>query len=211
MARISESKCRLCRRAGEKLFLKGERCSTPKCAMTKRPYPPGEHGSKNKRKGLSEYGKQLLQKQKVRRIYGISEKQFRKHLTDAGKKKGVAGDNLIVRLETRLDNVVFRMGLAESRALARQLVKHGHVLVNGKKLDIPSAEIGLGDEISIKETKKEKNYFKDRKMVLSKNLNTPSWLTFDAKKMVGKVLAKPAKEEAEVGVDAQEIVEFYSR
>ncbi|MFO7807514.1 MAG: 30S ribosomal protein S4 [Candidatus Moraniibacteriota bacterium] len=211
MASNSESKCKLCRRAGEKLFLKGERCSTPKCSMTKRPYPPGVHGNKNRQKGLSEYGKQLLKKQKVRRIYNISEGQFRRHLVESGKKKGVAGDNLITRLELRLDNVVFRLGVAESRSRAKQLVQHGHILVNGKKLDVPSACLKVGDEISIKETKKEKKYFSDRKMILDKNINIPSWVSFDSKKMTGKILSSPVKTETEVSIDAQEIVEFYSR
>jgi small subunit ribosomal protein S4 len=179
--------------------------------MTGRPYPPGVHGPKNKQKGLSEYGKQLLKKQKVRRIYNISEDQFRKHLTEATKKKGVAGDNLIARLELRLDNVIFRLGISESRRGARQVVRHGHILVNGRKLNIPSACLKVGDEISVKDTKQEKKYFVERKTILGKNANIPSWLSFDPKKMVGKILSNPVKDETEVAVDAREVVEFYSR
>ncbi|MDZ7611516.1 MAG: 30S ribosomal protein S4 [Candidatus Moranbacteria bacterium] len=211
MATNGESKCKLCRRAGEKLFLKGEKCATPKCPVVRKPYAPGVHGGKGRQKSLSEYGKQLLQKQKVRRIYGVSEKQFRKHLKEATSKKGVAGDNLVGRLELRLDNVVFRLGLADSRARARQIVKHGHFIINGKKLDIPSACLKVGDEISIKQTKLEKKYFADKKMILGKNAGTPSWLSLDPKKMTGKILAAPVKDETEVSVDMQEVVEFYSR
>lgn len=210
MAINQRAKCRLCRRAGEKLFLKGDRCLSPKCAMIKRNYPPGIHGTKGA-KSLTEYGKQLNQKQKVRRMYGITEKQFRKHLAEAVKQKGVAGDNLIARLETRLDNVVYRLGLASSRANARNLVNHGHFKVNGRSLDIPSAYVKVGDEIEVKETKQEKKYFLNRQTLMKKSLNIPGWLSFDPKTMKGKVLAIPNRKDIDVSIDIQEVVEFYSR
>ncbi len=212
MAINQRNKCRLCRRAGEKLFLKGDRCLSPKCAMIKRPYAPGIHGAKgNGRKGLTEYGKQLQKKQKVKRIYGVTEKQFRKHLGEAVKQKGIAGDNLISKLESRLDNVIFRMSITPSRAAARNLVSHGHFQVNGKKLNIPSAYIKIGDKISIKKNKLGKNYFTDRQSILKKNLSIPGWLTFDASKMTGEVIAVPTKDDINVSMDVQEVVEFYSR
>lgn len=211
MAINQRNKCRLCRRAGEKLFLKGDRCVSPKCAMIKRAYAPGIHGSKGNSRGLTEYGKQLNQKQKVKRMYGVTEKQFRKHLNEAIKQKGIAGDNLIAKLETRLDNVVFRMGLATSRAAARNLVSHGHILVNGRCLNVPSAYIKMGDEISIKSTKKDKNYFVNRKALLQKNLEIPGWVSFDPKKMEGKVVSLPSKNDVNISIDIQEVVEFYSR
>jgi small subunit ribosomal protein S4 len=210
MAINQRAKCRLCRRAGEKLFLKGDRCLSPKCAMIKRNYPPGIHGTKGA-KSLTEYGKQLNQKQKVRRMYGITEKQFRKHLAEAVKQKGVAGDNLIARLETRLDNVIYRLGLASSRANARNLVNHGHFKVNGRSLDIPSAYVKIGDEVEVKETKQEKKYFLNRQTLMKKNLSTPGWLSFDPKTMKGKILAIPNRKDIDVSIDIQEVVEFYSR
>jgi len=213
MAINQRNKCRLCRRAGEKLFLKGDRCGSPKCAMTKRPYAPGIHGAKSSgnRKGLTEYGKQLGQKQKVKRIYGITEKQFRKHLAEAIKQKGVAGDNLIAKLESRLDNVIFRMNIAPSRASARNLVSHGHFQVNGKNLNIPSAYIKTGDKITVKKNKVVKNYFTDRQIFLKKNSSIPGWLLFDATTMSGEMASIPNRKEININVDIQEVVEFYSR
>ncbi len=212
MAINQRNKCRLCRRAGEKLFLKGDRCLSPKCAMVKRPYAPGIHGAKGTgRKGLTEYGKQLQKKQKVKRIYGVTEKQFRKHLNEAVKKPGIAGDNLISKLESRLDNVVFRMNLTSSRAAARNLVSHGHFQVNGKNLNIPSAYVGIGDKITIKKNKQAKNYFTDRQSILKKELSIPSWINFDVNKMAGEVIAVPTKDDINVSMDVQEVVEFYSR
>lgn len=210
MAINQRTKCRLCRRAGEKLFLKGDRCLSPKCAMIKRNYPPGIHGTKGV-KNLTEYGKQLNQKQKVKRMYGITEKQFRKHLSEAVKQKGVAGDNLITKLELRLDSVVFRLGLATSRSNARNLVNHGHIKVNGRSLNIPSAYVKVGDEIEVKKTKKEKKYFLNRQTLMKKNLSIPGWLIFDPKTMKGKVLALPNRKDVNISVDIQEVVEFYSR
>ncbi|MCK5080714.1 MAG: 30S ribosomal protein S4 [Candidatus Moranbacteria bacterium] len=213
MAINQRNKCRLCRRAGEKLFLKGDRCATPKCAMIKRPYPPGIHGAKgsSRGRGLTEYGKQLQQKQKVKRIYGVTEKQFRKHLNEAIKQKGIAGDNLVTKLESRLDNVIFRMNLASSRAAARNLVSHGHFQVNGKNLNIPSAYVELGDKITVKKNKLEKNYFVNKQTVLKKNLEIPGWVAFDPKKMSGEIVSMPNKDDVNISVDIQEVVEFYSR
>src|SRR3989339_646599 len=159
MARDLNSRCKKCRRAGEKLFLKGERCASVKCAMVRKPYAPGVHGKRMGR-GLSEYGKQLAMKQRIKRIYGVLEKQFRKHFEDISGKEGIAGNLLMIRLEMRLDNVVYRMGLASSRNAARQLVNHGLLKVNGKSLDVPSALVKIGDSIKVSETKKEKKYFK---------------------------------------------------
>jgi len=210
MAIHERKKCRICRRAGEKLFLKGDRCASPKCAMIKRPFPPGIHGSKGV-KGLTEYGKQLGQKQKVRKMYGITEKQFRKHLKEAIKQKGVAGDNLVTKLESRLDNVVFRMNLASSRSEARNLVSHGHFTVNGKKLNIPSAYVRVGDKIAVKENKVGKKYFTNKQAILKKDLNLPSWISFDPTKMTGEIIALPNKDDNSLNVDVQEVVEFYSR
>lgn len=210
MAINQRNKCRLCRRAGEKLFLKGDRCLSPKCAMIKRNYPPGIHGSKGV-KSLTEYGKQLNQKQKVKRIYGITEKQFRKHLSEAVKQKGVAGDNLVMKLETRLDNVIFRMGIASSRAAARNLVSHAHIKVNGRSLNIASAYLKIGDKVAVKENKLEKNYFVNRKALLQKNLELPGWLSFDPKKMEGEIISMPNRKDINISVDIQEVVEFYSR
>ncbi len=210
MAINQRNKCRLCRRAGEKLFLKGDRCLSPKCAMLKRNYPPGIHGSKGV-KNLTEYGKQLNQKQKIKRMYGLTEKQFRKHLWEAVKQKGVAGDNLIIKLETRLDNVVFRMGIASSRAAARNLVNHSHIKVNGKNLNIASAYLKIGDKIIVKESKLKKNYFVNRKALLQKNLETPGWLLFDPKEMKGEIVSMPNRKDINISIDIQEVVEFYSR
>jgi len=210
MAIDQRNKCRLCRRAGEKLFLKGDRCLSPKCAMVRRNYPPGIHGNKGV-KNLTEYGKQLNQKQKVKRIYGVTEKQFRKHLAEALKQKGVAGDNLIAKLETRLDNIVFRMNLASSRAGARNIVSHSHIQVNGRSLNIPSAYLKIGDKVIVKKNKLEKNYFLNKQALLKKNLDIPGWLAFDPKKMEGEVVAIPNRRDVNISVDIQEVVEFYSR
>ena len=210
MAIDQRNKCRLCRRAGEKLFLKGDRCLSPKCAMIKRNYPPGIQGNKGV-KSLTEYGKQLNQKQKVKRIYGVTEKQLRKHLAEALKQQGVAGDNLISKLETRLDNIVFRMNLASSRAAARNLVSHGHIQVNERSLNIPSAYVKIGDKISVKKNKLEKNYFLNKQALLKKNLDIPGWLAFDPKKMEGEVVSIPNRKDVNISIDIQEVVEFYSR
>jgi small subunit ribosomal protein S4 len=211
MARILDAKCRKCRRAKEKLFLKGDRCNSPKCAVVKRPNAPGVHGKKTGR-ALSEYGNQLAIKQKMKRIYGVLEKQFQKHFNDIKSKPGVTGDNLLSRLEMRLDNVVYRMGLASSRTQARQIVNHSLINVNGKRLNIPSAEVKAGDVISISSSKKDKKYFKN----LAENINKekkelPAWINFDVQKMEGKVLRTPTREDVGINVDVQVVVEYYSR
>jgi len=210
MARSTDAKCRKCRRAGEKLFLKGDRCGSPKCAMIRKPNVPGVHGKKMSRGG-SEYGKQLAMKQKIKRIYGVLEKQFRKHFQDSQKKKGVLGDVLMARLEMRLDCVVYRMGFASSRALARQLVNHGAFKVNGRKVDVPSFETKIGDVISVSDTKKENTYFKNQAEVLNNRKEQPPWILFDIAKMEGKVIALPDRASIGVSVDPQMVVEYYSR
>lgn len=210
MAKNIGSKCKLCRRAGEKLFIKGDRCASPKCAISRKPYAPGVHGQ-NRSRGLSEFGKQLAEKQRVKRIYGISEKQLRMHLKEAQKKTGVIGDNLIARIEMRLDNVIYRLGLASSRAQARQFVGHGFFFVNGKLLDIASAKVSIGDEIVLKENKSQKNYFKELQAILKKKQDFPGWVSFDPKEMKGKVLSTPNKEQVATGLDLPAVIEYYSR
>lgn len=211
MARDTQAQCRKCRRAMEKLFLKGDRCNGPKCAMIKRAYIPGVHGKKMSRGNRSEYGTQLSAKQKIKRIYGVMERQFRKHFDDVKNKKGVTGDLLLIRLETRLDNVVYRMGFASSRALARQLVNHGLIAVNGRKVSIPSYEVKVGQVISIKTGKEQKNYFKNLDQVLKNKQDFPGWISFDNQKMEGKIVSLPVRDDIGTNVDAQVVVEFYSR
>ena len=211
MARDTEAKCRKCRRAMEKLFLKGDRCNSPKCGMVKRAYIPGVHGKKMSRGNRSEYGVQLSAKQKIKRIYGVMERQFRKHFDDVKRKKGVTGDLLLVRLETRLDNVVYRMGFAVSRAQARQLVTHGLINVDGKKMSIPSAEVKVGQVISIRDNKKESNYFKSIDSSLKNKKDFPVWINFDTNKLEGKIVSLPSRDEIGTNIDAQVVVEYYSR
>ena len=210
MARDLNPKCKQCRRAKEKLFLKGDRCYSPKCAMIKKSYAPGMHGQKMAR-ALSEYGKQLAMKQRIKRIYGVMEKQFRKHFAEIQNKQGVTGDLLMIRLEMRLDNVVYRMGLADSRNTARQLVNHGWIIVNDRKLSIPSAKVNVGDVIKVKDGKKEKVYLKNRIKVMKNKGDAPSWLSVNTKTMEAKVLAEPDTKSIGVNVDPQMVVEFYSR
>jgi len=211
MAKNLNSKCKLCRRSGEKLFLKGDRCGTPKCALVKKPYAPGMHGNSGYRKGLSEYGKQLAQKQKIRRIYGVSERQLRKHISDSKKIKGVLGDNIIARLEMRMDNVIFRFKLASSRAQAREMVSHKHFMLNGRSFNIPSGCVKVGDVIAVKSQKAKKKYFKELQAILKKNSDVPKWLSLDPVKLEGKILSRPVKDEIGVDVDIQGVIEFYSR
>lgn len=210
MARDLNARCKKCRRAGEKLFLKGERCDTPKCGIVRKNYAPGLHGKKFAR-GLSEYGKQLAMKQKIKRIYGVMEKQFRKHFEEVENKEGVVGDMLMARLEMRLDNVVYRIGFANSRSQARQLVNHGEMTVNGKKVDIPSYEVKIDDVVSVRESKKEKVFFKEQGKVLKNRKNFPAWIQFDAAKLEGKVISIPTRDDMEISVDTQLVVEAYSR
>ena len=207
MARDLSPKCKRCRREGEKLFLKGERCSSVKCAMIKKAYAPGQHGQ-TRRMGLSEYGIQLREKQKIKRTYGLLEKQFRKYYDLASRMQGNTGNLLSSLLERRLDNVVYRFGFASSRNQARQLVNHGYFLVNGKKIDIASCLIKEGDILSVKKGKED--YFKNIKNIL-KDHQTPSWLALDYQKLQGKVVALPAMNEIDVNADIHLVIEFYSK
>jgi len=208
MARYTDAKCRLCRREGTKLYLKGDRCYTDKCAIARRAYAPGQHGQS--RKKVSGYGIQLREKQKVRRIYGILEKQFRAYFREAERQKGVTGENLLRLLELRLDNVVYRMGFGESRAEARQLVGHGHFTVNGKKVDIASYQVGLNDLITVKPNSKSTDKFKG----LAENAaskTAPQWLSINAEMMEARIIALPAREDIDLPIEEHLIVELYSR
>lgn len=205
---MKEAQCKKCRRAGQKLFLKEERCFTPKCAMIKKPYPPGIHGKR--RRILSEYGTQLAEKQKICRIYNIRERQFKRYFSEASKEKGIIGDNLLKKMETRLDNVVFRLGMAGSRKNARQLVNHGHFLVNNKKINIPSFQIKPKDVVKIKKSSLALVHFKDLKTKLKKH-KPPSWISLDKNKLEGKIISLPKQEDISVPVNIQVIVEYYSR
>ncbi len=205
---MSEASCKKCRRAKQKLFLKGERCFTSKCAMVKKPYPPGMHGKR--RRNISEYGAQLAEKQKICRIYGIREKQSKRYFREASKERGVIGDNLLKKLEMRLDNVVFRLGIATSRRKARQLVNHGHILVNNRKVDIPSFQVKLKDSIEIKKSSIGSALFKNLETKLKK-YKTPSWLSSDKSKTKAKVISQPKQEDIIIPVDIKMIVEYYSR
>ena len=208
MSSKSNSKCRLCRREGEKLLLKGERCNSPKCAMVKRSFPPGMHGEKGGRQ--TQYGRQLRAKQKVKRIYGLRERQFRVYYEDASKRTGVTGDLVLQTLERRLDNVIYRLGFAVSRSQARQLVNHAAISVNNQRVDIPSFQVKAGDVITVSKTKQNKKYFSNLAKKLS-NKNLPEWLELDVKKMTGKILAQPTKSDVDLSADMQLIVELYSR
>ena len=206
MARYTGASCRQCRREGMKLFLKGDRCYTDKCAIVKRNYAPGQHGQG--RKKLSNYGLQLREKQKVKRIYGVLETQFRNLYERAEKMSGKTGENLLCLLEERLDNVVFRMGLANSRKEARQLVTHGHFLVNGKKVDIPSYRVSVNDVVCVCEKSRGTEQFK----TFAENPKTlPKWLEANVENYEGKVVAVPAREDIDVPVNETLIVELYSK
>ncbi|NLI70557.1 MAG: 30S ribosomal protein S4 [Firmicutes bacterium] len=208
MARYTQSVCRLCRREGVKLFLKGERCYTDKCAFTRHAYPPGQHGQG--RGKVSEYGLQLREKQKARRIYGVLEGQFRRYFAEADRRRGVTGEILLQILESRLDNTVFRMGLARSRSEARQLVRHGHFEVNGRKVDIPSYQTKAGDEIAVREKSKGKKIFQYIKEV-GEQVGIVEWLEADIENLRGKVLRVPARDEIDIPISEHLIVEMYSR
>lgn len=207
MARYTDAVCRLCRREGMKLYLKGDRCYTDKCAITKRGYAPGQHGTS--RRKLSNYGIQLREKQKAKRFYGVLESQFRKYFEIADKQAGITGENLLRLLESRLDNVVYRLGFASSRAEARQLVVHGHFRVNGRKVDIPSYLVSAGDIISVKERSKSSDKF--RSLVENFKGNVPEWLTVDMEKLEGTVLSLPSREDIDLPIAENLIVELYSR
>jgi len=205
MAKSTNPDCKQCRREGCKLFLKGERCLT-KCSFDKRPVAPGQHGAG--RKKISEYGIQLREKQKVRKAYGMLEKQFRNYYEKAAAGKESTGFALLKMLELRLDNVVYRVGLGVSRAEARQIVNHGHITVNGKKVNIPSYQVKAGDVIAVKESKQALEMFASLKGL---KVNTPKWLEFDTNSLTGKVLALPEREDIDLNIQEHLIVEYYSR
>lgn len=207
MARYTGPVCRLCRREGTKLYLKGEKCFTEKCPVARRPFPPGQHGQG--RKKLSEYGVQLREKQKVRRTYGVLEGQFSRYFSKASRKTGVTGITLLHLLERRLDNVIYRMGLASSRAEARQLVRHGHFTVNGRKVDIPSFSAKPGDVIQVRESSRAKGHFKEVRE--NPGHGVPAWLEVDLEQLKGTVLRLPNREEIDVPVQEHLVVELYSR
>lgn len=210
MARNLDPKCKQCRRIGEKLFLKGERCGTVKCGVVKRNFPPGPHGSTKGKPRMSGYGTQLQEKQKAKKMYHLLEKQFVLTFEKAGKEKGDKGKNFIKLLETRLDNTVYRMGFAPSRDLAKQLVNHGHFLVNGKKVNIASFQVKTGDIIKVKDSSRRQKYFRtllDKK----EELRNPSWLNVDKKGLEAKVLHTPTDDDIPANINTAMIVEFYSR
>lgn len=208
MARYIGASCRLCRREGQKLFLKGDRCYTDKCAIVKRPTAPGQHGAA--RKKMSEYGIQLREKQKAKRIYGVLETPFRNYFEQADRKKGITGENLLVLLETRLDNVVYRLGLGRSRTESRQIVRHQHLLVNGKRVDIPSYSVKVGDVITVCEKSKDIQRFKDV-LASTESKIVPEWLEFNADSLTGKVVALPKRDQIDSDINETLIVELYSK
>ena len=205
MARYTEGTCRLCRREGDKLFLKGERCYSAKCALAKKSAAPGQHGQG--RKKISEYGLQLREKQKTKRFYGVLEKQFRLTYARAERKQGKTGEKLLELLELRFDNVVYRLGLASSRNEARQLVTHGHFTVNGKKANIPSMTLKVGDTIAVKETSRKSPKFE----TLSNSRPVPAWLSFNEETLTGSIVREPAREDVDLEVKETLIVELYSK
>ena len=206
MARYTDANCRLCRREGQKLFLKGDRCYSSKCALERRGYAPGQHGQG--RSKISDYGLQLREKQKAKRFYGLQETQFRNLFDKAARKSGITGENLLILLETGLDNVVFRLGFASSRKEARQLVSHGHFQVNGKKVNIPSYTVKPGDVIKVKEKSTNSPKFKEVKEM---SITVPSWVAVDVEKLEGKILSVPTRSEIDTPVAEHLIVELYSK
>jgi small subunit ribosomal protein S4 len=208
LARYTGPQCRICRRETEKLFLKGDRCYTEKCSVERRQYPPGQHGQR--RGKLSDYGVQLREKQKVRNTYGVLEKQFRKYFEKAERKKGVTGEVLLQSLETRMDNIVYRMGFAANRCSARQLVRHGHFLVNGKTVDIPSFNVNVGDVVEVKASSRDINIVKESLSRVEQR-GIPSWLEIDFQNFRGKVVQIPAREDIQLTAQEQLIVELYSK
>ncbi len=210
MARYIDAKCRICRRAGDKLMLKGDRCFTSKCAFERRDVPPGYTGKSKRRSKKSDRGVQLQEKQKARYTYGLLERQFRKFFEEAERIPGITGENLLILLERRLDNVVFRFGFANSRAQARQLVRHGHLLLNGRKTDIPSCLVKPGDTISWREASTKSEYYKTLVQEIE-GRTIPGWLSLDKQKMAGQIANLPTSEDIEVKFDEKAIVEYYSR
>ena len=209
MARHLEANCQLCRRCGDKLMLKGNRCMTPKCVMERR-HKTAIVGSRGRRRRVSERGTQLIEKQKARYIYGLFERQFRRFYGISAKQPGITGDNLKVMLERRLDNVVYRLGLADSRPLARQLVLHGHIMVNGHRVNVPSALVNEGDTVVVREASLKKEYFK-RVVEDIKSKTIPLWLTLDKAKLAGQVVTLPVVDETVAQFNGKSIVEYYSR
>jgi len=208
MARYTESVCRLCRREGAKLFLKGTRCYTKKCSFERRPTPPGQHGVRRRKMG--EYGIQLREKQKIRRVYGVLERQFRNYYLEAEGHTGVTGEALLQKLETRLDNVVFRLGFASSRAQARQLVAHGHFAVNGTATNVPSYSMKPGDRVEVRESRRGREAFKTIKETIRSH-QAPEWLSLDAAKLAGSVASIPRRDQMPLDLSEQLVVEYYSR
>jgi small subunit ribosomal protein S4 len=212
MTRIREAKCKICRREGEKLFLKGERCYTDKCAIERRNYPPGQHGrgAQYRRSRESDFSRQLRAKQKARRIYDISERQFRRYFAEAQLQRGLTGLNLIQILESRLDNVVYRLGYAASRAQARMLVTHGHFNVNGRRTNVPSMILTAEDEITVREGSKKRTFFKNLTEE-AENRTPAEWVKRDLKSLSGSIVRLPERSEVDGNLDEQLIVEYYSR
>lgn len=204
-----DTRCRKCRRAGEKLYLKGARCYSKKCAIERRNYAPGQHGPNARPAKPTDYGKQLREKQKMRQMYRVLEGPFRAYVAEASRRRGVTGENLLQLLEMRLDNVVFRLGFSTSRAQARQLVSHGHLLVNGKSVDIPSYQVRPGDTITIAEGSRRMNVIQDALSGVGSRI--PTWLSLDAHQFTGKIVAAPRRDEVDSQVQEQVIIEFYSR
>ena len=212
MAKYRGPVCKLCRREGEKLFLKGSRCYTPKCAIERRAYPPGLHGkgAQFRRKRESDYARQLRAKQKARRVYGVLERQFRRYYTVSLRRRGLTGLNLLQILESRLDNVVYHLGFAESRAEARLLVTHGHFTVNGRRTDVPSMLVAQGDTIAVRSESRNRTFFKSLPD-LAESRNVPSWLSRDLRDLSGTLVRLPERSEIDANLSEQLIVEYYSR
>ena len=210
MARYTDSVCRLCRREGMKLFLKGERCLSDKCSFDRRSYPPGQHGEARGRRKQTEYGLQLREKQKVKRIYGVMETQFRNYYSRAARQRGVTGENLLRILECRLDNVVYRLGFANSRNQARQLVRHNHFFVNGRKVNIPSYLVKRGDEVVVKEKSRQLEAIRTA-LERVEARGVPQWLETDREGMRGVVIGQPSREDVTLDIQEQLIVELYSK
>jgi small subunit ribosomal protein S4 len=208
VARYTGALCRICRREGEKLFLKGDRCYTEKCAIDRRKYPPGQHGQAYRK--LSDYGIQLREKQKVRKIYGLLEREFRLYFFEAERKKGITGEVLLQLLESRLDNMVYRMGFVPNRRKARQLVTHGHFLVNGKQASLPSYEVKAGDFVEVKESSRDIPEITDS-LSKAEHRGIPPWVEVDSANMKGKVVHIPSREEIQLPVQEQLVVELYSK
>jgi small subunit ribosomal protein S4 len=212
MAKYNGPVCKLCRREGEKLFLKGDRCFTPKCSFERRGYPPGHHGkgAQFRRRRESDYNRQLRAKQKARRMYGVLERQFRRYYDISSQRRGLTGLNLLQILESRLDNVVFRLGYASNRAQARLLVTHGHFDVNGRRTDVPSMLLSPGDLVSVREGSRKRTYFKDLS-ALAEDRTSPEWLSRDLRNLSGSIVRLPERSEIDGNLSEQLIVEYYSR